>query len=192
MNTNIRNKNKRSRRTGFKGYIQVYTGSGKGKTTAALGIALRAAGAGLKVFIGQFIKKGKYSEHNALKRFKDFITVKQYGTGFVKRTQSKEHRTQTEAIEAARKGLEETKKIIASGMYDIVILDEINVAVHYNLISVGDILDLLNAKPSHVELVLTGRYANEKIIEMADLVTEMKEIKHYYKKGVKARRGIEH
>lgn len=175
-----------------KGYIQVYTGNGKGKTTAALGLALRAAGAGLKVFIAQFIKSKKCSEHKALERFKDLITIKLYGTGFIKREQKKENERQTEANKAAQKGLEEIKKIIASATYDIVVLDEINVAVHYNLLSVADIMSLLNSKPSNIEIVLTGRYAHRRIIEKADLVTEMKEIKHYYKKGVKARKGIEH
>lgn len=168
------------------GYIQVYTGNGKGKTTAALGLALRAAGAGLKVFIAQFIKKRRCSEHMALERFKDLITVKQYGTGFLKgKAPAKSE------IKSAKKGLEEIKKIITSKMYDVVILDEINIATHYNLFSIEELLDVLDIKPRAVELILTGRYADKKIIEKADLVTEMKEIKHYYKKGVKARRGIE-
>ncbi|MDA8215546.1 MAG: cob(I)yrinic acid a,c-diamide adenosyltransferase [Nitrospiraceae bacterium] len=170
-----------------RGYIQVYTGNSKGKTTAALGLALRAAGAGLKIFIAQFIKKRRCSEHKALERFKDLITINQYGTGFLKG----EKPTKSE-IDAARKGLEEVKSIIASTTYDMVILDEINVAVYHKLLNVEDIVDLLNSRPLNMEIVLTGRYADEKIIKMADLVTEMKEIKHYYKKGVKARRGIEH
>jgi cob(I)alamin adenosyltransferase len=170
-----------------KGYIQVYTGNSKGKTTAALGLALRAAGAGLKVFIAQFIKKRRCSEHKALDRFKDLITVKQYGTGFLKGGRSAKSETK-----AAQKGFEEVKSIIASKTYDMVVLDEINVAIHHNLLNVEDIVDMLNSRPSNIEVVLTGRYADEKIIEMADLVTEMKEIKHYYKKGVKARKGIEH
>jgi cob(I)alamin adenosyltransferase len=170
-----------------RGYIQVYTGNSKGKTTAALGLALRAAGAGLRVFIAQFIKKRRCSEHKALERFKDLITINQYGTGFLKG----EKPTKSE-IDAARKGLEEVKSIIASTTYDMVILDEINVAVYHKLLNVEDIVDLLNSRPLNMEIVLTGRYADEKIIKMADLVTEMKEIKHYYKKGVKARRGIEH
>lgn len=169
-----------------KGYIQVYTGNGKGKTTAALGLALRAAGAGYKIFIGQFIKKKKCSEHKALERFKDLITVKQYGTGFLRG----ESPTGSE-IESARKGLEEVKRIIISKMYDVVILDEINIATHYNLFSIEELLDVLDIKPRAVELILTGRYADKKIIDKADLVTEMKEIKHYKKKGVKARVGIE-
>ncbi len=170
-----------------RGYIQVYTGNSKGKTTAAIGLALRAAGAGLKVFIAQFIKKRRCSEHKALDRFKDLITVKQYGTGFLK-----EGRPTKSEIDAAQRGFKEVKDVILSKTYDIVILDEINVATHRGLLSIDDILDLIEKKPANVELILTGRYADERIIEMADLVTEMKEIKHYYKRGVKARRGIEH
>lgn len=170
-----------------KGYIQVYTGSGKGKTTAALGLALRAAGAGLRVFIAQFIKKRRCSEHIALERFKDLITIKQYGTGFLKKGGSTKS-----AINIVKKGFDEVKGIILSNACDIVILDEINVAVHHKFIDIEDIINVLNSKPSGVEVVLTGRYADKRIIEIADLVTEMKEIKHYYKKGVKARKGIEH
>ena len=169
-----------------KGYIQVYTGNSKGKTTAALGLALRAAGAGLKVFIGQFIKKRRCSEHKALERFKDLITVKQYGTGFLKGGKP----TRSE-ITAAKKGLEEVKKAISSKKYDMVILDEINIAVRNNLIPVEELLDLLEKKPPEIELILTGRYADDKVIDRADLVTEMKEIKHYFRKGIKARVGIE-
>lgn len=169
-----------------KGYIQVYTGGGKGKTTAALGVALRAAGSGLKVFIAQFIKKGKYSEHKALERFKDLITVKQYGTGFLKGGGP----TKSE-IEAARKGLEEVKGIITSKLYDVIILDEVNIVAHYNLFSAEELLNVMDLKPPHMELILTGRYADERVIKRADLVTEMKEIKHYIQRDVKARRGIE-
>lgn len=169
------------------GYIQVYTGNSKGKTTAALGLALRAMGAGHKVFIAQFIKKGKTSEHKALKRFSDLIEIRQYGTGFI-RTE----KPLPADIEAAEAGLHEVEKIIMAGHYDMVILDEINVAIYKKLISIDDVLRLLNTKPAHVELVLTGRYADEKIIERADLVTEMKEIKHYFSAGVGARLGIEH
>lgn len=169
-----------------KGYIQVYTGNSKGKTTAALGLALRAAGAGLKVFIAQFIKKRRCSEHKALERFSDLITFKQYGTGFLKGD-----KPTGQEINAAKKGLEEVKKIITSSKYDMVILDEINIAVHYKLISVDELLRVLDTKPAGVELVLTGRYADKRIIEKADLATEMKEIKHYLQKGIKARAGIE-
>jgi cob(I)alamin adenosyltransferase len=170
-----------------KGYIHVYTGNAKGKTTAALGLALRAVGAGLRVFIAQFIKKTKCSEHKALDRFNDLITVKQYGTGFLKSVKP----TKSE-IAAARKGLEEVKKAISSKKYDMVILDEINIATHNNLIQIEELLDLLEKKPPEIELILTGRYADDRVIEKAELVTEMKEIRHYYKKGIKARKGIEH
>lgn len=169
-----------------RGYIQVYTGNGKGKTTAALGLALRAAGAGLKVFIIQFIKKRRCSEHKALERFSDLITIKQSGTGFLKTGR----RTRGE-IEAAHKGLKEVEEVIQSRKYDVVILDEINVATHYGLIEVDELLKILDLKPSGVEIILTGRYADERVIERADLVTEMKKIKHYRDAGVKARSGIE-
>ncbi|MGO9611904.1 MAG: cob(I)yrinic acid a,c-diamide adenosyltransferase [Dissulfurispiraceae bacterium] len=169
-----------------KGYIQVYTGNSKGKTTAALGLALRAAGAGLTIFIAQFIKKRRCSEHKALERFSDLITLRQYGTGFLKGAEPTD-----QEITAAKEGVKEIKEIVASSMYDLVILDEITVAVHDRLISSDDVLDLFDVKPLDVEMVLTGRYADERIIERADLVTEMNEIKHYIKKGVKARVGIE-
>jgi len=168
------------------GYIQVYTGSGKGKTTAALGLALRAAGAGLNVFIAQFIKKRRCSEHTALERFKDLITVKQYGTGFLKA----ETPTRIE-IDSAGNGLEEVKKLIRSKKYNVIILDEINVAIHKKLLDVENVLEMLDSKPRGIELILTGRNADKKIIEKADLVVEIKEIKHYISKGVKARIGIE-
>jgi cob(I)alamin adenosyltransferase len=169
-----------------KGYIQVYTGDGKGKTTAALGLAIRAAGAGLKVFIGQFIKGRIASEHNALKRFENEIAVKQYGTGFVK------EKITEKAKATALRGLNEIKHIIHSGDFDVVILDEINVAIHKGLINVDDVIDILRSKPQGVEIVLTGRNCHQKIVKLANLVTEMKEVRHYYKKGVKARRGIEY
>ncbi len=170
-----------------RGYIQVYTGNGKGKTTAALGLALRAAGAMLKVFIAQFIKKRKCSEHKALERFSDLITVNQYGTGFLKR-----EKPTKDQVDSAKKGLEDVKKALLSGQYDMVILDEVNIAVHYGLISADDVLGLIDKKPPETEVIITGRYANEKLIKKADLVTEMKEIKHYFKEGVKARKGIEY
>ncbi len=170
-----------------KGYIHIYTGNGKGKTTAALGLALRAMGAGLKVFVGQFMKKRICSEHKALERFKDLITIKQYGTGFLR---SKIPTPSEKA--SAKKGLKDVKKALLSGQYDMVILDEVNIAVHYGLISANDVLGLIDKKPPETEVIITGRYANEKLIRKADLVTEMKEIKHYFKQGVKARRGIEY
>ncbi|MCJ7539435.1 MAG: cob(I)yrinic acid a,c-diamide adenosyltransferase [Desulfobacterales bacterium] len=170
----------------MKGYIQVYTGNGKGKTTAALGLAIRAAGAGLKVFIAQFIKMGEYSEIKALKRFKDLITVEQFGSGrFIKGTPS------ASDIEAARKGVEKIKAAFTSGQHNVVIMEEANVAAGLGILSVEDILKIMDEKPKDVELVITGRGADSRIIEKADLVTEMKEVKHYFQKGVKARIGIE-
>jgi cob(I)alamin adenosyltransferase len=170
----------------MKGYIQVYTGNGKGKTTAALGLAIRAAGAGLKVFIAQFNKKGDYSEIKALKRFADLITVEQYGLG-----RFTDGKPLPEDIEAARKGLKRVKSILSAGEYQVVVLEEANVATKYGLFSVQDLLSVMLAKPDTVELVITGRGASPRIIENADLVTEMKAVKHYYQKGIRARIGIE-
>ncbi|WDN87699.1 cob(I)alamin adenosyltransferase [Desulfosarcina sp. BuS5] len=171
---------------GFKGYLQIYTGNGKGKTTASLGLSIRAAGAGMKVFIGQFMKMGDYSEIKALERFSDLITIEQYGIkGFVKGKPSPED------IAASKKGLEKIKSIVASGAYDLVILEEGNVAVMCGLFDVQELIDIIDAKPDNMELVITGRGADPGVIERADLVTEMKEIKHYYQKGVNARVGIE-
>jgi cob(I)alamin adenosyltransferase len=171
-----------------KGYVQVYTGNGKGKTTAAIGLAVRAAGSGLKVYIAQFMKGSKYSEIRALEKLKSNITVKQYGSGhFIKKGQEPDEKDR----ELAQACLKEVRGIIASGIYDVVILDEIGVAQYFKLCSVADIIDLIDAKPENVELILTGRKTDGRIIEKADLVTEMREIKHYYSKGVPARKGIE-
>ncbi len=170
----------------MKGYVQVYTGNGKGKTTASLGLAIRAAGAGLKVFIVQFLKMGDYSEIKALARFSDLITVEQYGLGrFVKGKPSPED------IEAGQKGLERVKSVIAAGKHDVVIIEEGNVAVMCGLFPIEELLNIVDKKPDNVELIITGRGAAQSLIDKADLVTEMKEIKHYYQKGVAARVGIE-
>ena len=170
----------------MKGYIQVYTGDGKGKTTAAIGLAIRAAGAGFKVYIAQFVKGMKYNEFNIIDKLKDFITVKQYGRKcFIHDIPAKED------INLAREGLKEVKEIMCSGKYQLIILDEANIATHFNLFSVEDLLDIINSKPEQVELIITGRMADPRIINVADLVTEMKEVKHYYKKGVESRDGIE-
>lgn len=169
-----------------KGYVQVYTGDGKGKTTAALGLALRAVGNDFKVFIAQFVKGLEYCEIKALKRLSDSITVKQYGRGcFIQNNPTKED------IAAARNGLCEITEVISSGKYDLVILDEINIALHFKILTLQDVLDLIEIKPGNVELVLTGRRAEKEIIDKADLVTEMREVKHYFTKGVMARKGIE-
>jgi len=164
--------------------IQVYTGNGKGKTTAALGLAIRAAGAGKKVFIGQFIKGKLYSELKTLKKIKD-IRVEQFGRGcFIRRRPDKKD------IEAAQKGLEKVKKFVL-GKFDVVILDEINIAIKLGLLKTGEVLKFIRRAPKKIELILTGRNAPAEILKVADLVSEIKEIKHYYKKGLKARRGIE-
>ena len=169
-----------------RGYIQVYTGNGKGKTTAALGLALRALGAGMKVFIAQFIKQKRCSEHVILTRFRDRLTIKRYGRGFILK-----RRPGAADIRAAQEGLAEIIAALKSKAFDVVILDEANVAMHYGLISLNDLLYLMEMKPRGTELVITGRYADERVIERADLVTEMREIKHYKTHGVRARRGIE-
>lgn len=168
-----------------KGYVQIYTGNGKGKTTCSLGLSLRAICAGKKVYFGQFVKGMDYSElraPNILPNFK----MKQYGRdGFIFNNPTDED------IKLAKEALKELKEILSSGEYDVVVMDEINIAIYYKLFSVEEVMDMLDKKAEHVEVIMTGRYANEKLIERADLVTEMKEIKHYYKQGVQARVGIE-
>lgn len=169
------------------GYIHVYTGNGKGKTTAAFGLALRAICAGKKVYIGQFIKGMKYSELDAVNYLPNLV-IEQYGRNcFIKNKPTRED------IELARNGLNKIRKIIEDGAYDIVILDEVNVAVYYNLFTAKDVIDVISKVPKErdMEIILTGRYAPQEFIDIADLVTEMKEIKHYYQKGVMARKGIE-
>jgi len=169
-----------------RGYVHVYTGSGKGKTTAALGLALRAAGAGLRVFFAQFLKSGRYSEIAALERFGDRLTLRQYGRGrFVR------GKPATEDAEAARTGLGEACEALLSGEYQVVVLDEANVAVALGLFPVDELLEIVACKPEGVELVITGRDADLRLIERADLVTEMRDVKHYYSRGVHARAGIE-
>jgi len=170
-----------------KGLIHVYTGMGKGKTTAALGLALRASGAGFKVHMIQFMKGRKYSEIYAIKNLKNF-TISQFGRDeFVNK-----EKPEKIDIDLAEKGLAYAKDIIKNGEYDLVILDEINVAVDYKLIALNDVLDLIKQKPKELELVLTGRYAHPEIIKNSDLVTEMLEIKHPYQKGIKCRKGIDY
>ncbi|MDD3350800.1 MAG: cob(I)yrinic acid a,c-diamide adenosyltransferase [Eubacteriales bacterium] len=167
------------------GYIQVYTGNGKGKTTAALGLTLRALCAGNKVFFGQFMKGQEYSELKAVSYFEK-LTMKQFGTpSFINGTPSKED------IEQAKHGLSVTKEALWSGRYDLVVFDEINTALYFHLVEIEEVLQILEGKPKKTEVVLTGRYAPQEIIDRADLVTEMKEIKHYYNAGVAARVGIE-
>ncbi len=169
-----------------KGYIQIYTGNGKGKTTAALGLALRSAGAGHRVFIGQFLKSGDYSEIGALRRFDDLITIKQFGAPhFINNEVAEEDRL------LAEKGIAELASVLASGEWDVVIADELNVALHLDVIPLEDALYLIGEKKEKTELIITGRYAPKEIVGLADLVTEMTEVKHYYSEGVSARTGIE-
>ncbi len=169
----------------MKGYIQVYTGNGKGKTTAALGLALRAAGADKQVYIAQFVKGMPYSEQKILPAI-DKITLKQYGRGcFIYQKPTPED------IEAARDGLKEVALILKKGEHDVVVLDEACIALYYSLFSFDELNEAITNRAAHVEVVVTGRYAPPELIELADLVTEMKEIKHYYTSGVEARSGIE-
>lgn len=170
------------------GQFQVYTGNGKGKTTAALGLALRASGAGLRVYFCQFIKLGEYSELKALRAL-EAVTVEQFGSGkglLIHREASREE------LECARAGFERLSKALCSGKYDVVIADEINCALTCGLLTEDDLLTLADRRPEGVELVFTGRGATEAVLERADLVTEMRPIKHYYAdKRLPARVGIE-
>ena len=168
------------------GYIHVYTGNGKGKTTAAFGLAMRAAGRGKKVIIIQFMKPDKgYGEQVSARKLG--IEVYPFGTNrFVSKKNPKKG-----DIERANKALEFAKEKLKE-MYDMMVLDEINVALDFNLIKLEDVLSLMDSIPEKTELILTGRYAKNEIIERAHLVTEMKEIKHYYQIGIMAREGIEY
>ena len=169
-----------------KGYVHIYTGRGKGKTTAALGLGLRAVGAGFKVYMIQFMKGRRYSEIDSIEQISNFKIV-QYGRDeFV----SKENPEQVD-IDLAQKGFSHAKEILKKGKYDLIILDELNVAIDYNLISLDDVIRLIEEKPKNIELVLTGRYAHPELVKIADVVTEMLEIKHPYQEGIKARKGID-
>lgn len=166
--------------------IHIYTGNGKGKTTAALGLSVRAAGAGKKIFFGQFVKGMAYSEIKLITEQIPQIDHQLFGRRcFINRE------PEPEDFQAAQKGLQTVKELIKSGKYDLIVLDELNIALHYHLIKTEDVLALLDEFPSETELVITGRYAPPELIEKADLITEMKEIRHYYQKDVKARKGIE-
>jgi cob(I)alamin adenosyltransferase len=172
----------------FKGYVQVYTGNGKGKTTAALGLCLRAAGHGLRSYIGQFLKGQAYGELAAARKLKPFVTIEQFGRkGFVHVTANPDE----EDVRRARAGLEKCRRAMLSRRFSIVVLDEINVALHFRLLDDKAVHSLLDQKPAEVEVVLTGRFAPPSLLRRADLVTEMKDKKHYYARGVRARVGIE-
>lgn len=171
-----------------KGYVQIYTGNGKGKTTAAIGQAVRAAGFGLKTYIVQFMKEYPYNELKGLIHLKEWIIIEQFcGDDFVYR---KELPDKME-IDKARRGLEKAKAKMLNGDFDIIILDEVCVAIYFGLFNDEEILTFIKQKPDNIEIILTGRYCPDKLIERAELVTEMKEIKHYYQDGIAARKGIE-
>ncbi|MBN2399894.1 MAG: cob(I)yrinic acid a,c-diamide adenosyltransferase [Candidatus Aminicenantes bacterium] len=171
------------------GYIQVYTGNGKGKTTAALGLALRAAGRGMRTYIAQFLKKGEYGELLAVKRFMPkLITIEQFG---LPEFHHQENGVLSVEREAAEAGLDAARNAMNSGAYRILVLDEINTLLHFKIIAVKPVLQLLTEKPRALEMILTGRYAPTEVLAHADLITDMQEIRHYYQKNVQARTGIE-
>jgi cob(I)alamin adenosyltransferase len=169
------------------GLIQVYTGSGKGKTMASLGLAIRAAGHGLKVHMIQFMKgRIDYGELKTAEKIEGF-TIEQFGRpDFV----DKENPAQ-EDIELARDALARSEEVIMCGKYDIVILDEVNVAIEWNLIEVDRVIEILKKKPKEVEVILTGRHARQELIDLADLVSEIREVKHPYTRGMHSRFGVD-
>ena len=173
-----------------KGLIIVNTGPGKGKTTAAMGTALRAVGNGLKVLMLQFLKGSwHYGELDAVKAFGDNWVIKQMGRGFVKVGGAE---TDPEDIRLVEEAWAEAEQAILSGTWDLVILDEINYAISYKMLDPEKVVAALKKKPEMVHVILTGRNAHPSIVEIADTVTEMKEVKHAYTKGIEAQRGIEY
>lgn len=169
-----------------KGYIHIYTGNGKGKTTAAFGLALRAICSGKKVYIGQFVKSMKYNETKIETSYPKQICIEQYGRDcFIN------HDPEKIDVDMAQKGLEKITDIIMSEAYDLVILDEVTIAIYYKLITTDQLIKILKNKPQSCELVITGRYAPNELYQYADLITEMQEIKHYYQEGVLSRDGID-
>jgi len=168
-----------------KGYVHVYTGNGKGKTTAALGVALRTLLSGKRVYFAQFIKGSDTSELLLTNYFDEF-TIVQYGSGRFVAT-----RPEAQDILAARAGLENCREILSSGMYDLVVLDEVNIAVYYGFLTVDEVIDALEKRAPQVEVICTGRNAHPALVDHADLVTEMVKVKHYFTEGVRGRKGIE-
>jgi len=186
--TNQKQNSSKEKPDEFKGLVEVYTGDGKGKTTAALGLAFRAAGHGFRSYIGQFLKGQPSGELQAARKLQPLVTIEQFGRKkFIKVTENFEE----EDYRLAAEGLKKCLKAMLGGEYQIVILDEINVALNLGLIKEEEIQKFLDQKPEGVEIVLTGRYAPQSVIDRADLVTEMVCRKHYYDKGVRARKGIE-
>ncbi|OWP55318.1 MAG: ATP--corrinoid adenosyltransferase [Thermoplasmatales archaeon B_DKE] len=189
------------------GLVEVYTGNGKGKTTAAFGLAFRAVGWGMKVYVIQFMKMGTYGENQSSAKFADNLKVEYIGKPYFIAWEEDiplEDRERirnvrlfprghppSDYVTLAQESLKNAKSEMISGKWDIVIMDEINVALYYKLIEQVQLVDLIDAKPGNVELVFTGRNVPEEILKRADLITEMREIKHPYSKGVSARRGID-
>jgi cob(I)alamin adenosyltransferase len=169
------------------GLIQVYTGDGKGKTTCALGLALRAVGQGFKVFMVQFLKSDDTGEVQAVQRLAPDFTIQSFGTpGFPKLTDP-----DPKTVETARQAFALARQVILAGDHDLVILDEVNLSLTYGLVPLDEMQEVLRQRPPHVEVVLTGRGAPPELMALADLVTEMRPVKHYFEAGVTARRGIE-
>ncbi len=173
--------------SGHQGLVQVYTGSGKGKTSAALGLGLRAAGHGFEVYMIQFMKgQINYGEINAVKHIPNF-TIRQFGRpDFVDKP-----KPDPEDVKLAKEALNHAREIIEIGTVDFLILDEVNVAMDFGLVTEQEVIALIESRPAHMEVVLTGRYAPASIIELADLVSEVREVKHPFQKGVAARKGVE-
>ncbi|MFQ5712106.1 MAG: cob(I)yrinic acid a,c-diamide adenosyltransferase [Candidatus Geothermarchaeales archaeon] len=168
------------------GLVHVYTGDGKGKTTAALGLAMRACGHGFRVYMIQFMKGGwDYGELRVAEKLPNF-TIRQFG----RPTLVDKGKPSKIDVDLAREALSHAKEVVGSGKYDIVILDEVNVALEWKLIELSEVLEMIREKPRSVELVLTGRYAPRELVEVADLVTEMREVKHPYSRGILARKGL--
>ena len=176
-----------------KGFIHIYTGNGKGKTTAAFGLAVRALCAGKNVYVGQFVKSMKYNETRIAEIFDGTnpkfgkICIEQLGGGCFIDTKP------TEAdIALAAEGLRHCAEIMASGEYDVVIFDELTIALHFGLIATDEVIEVLNRRNPSTEVVITGRYAPQELIDIADLVTDMQEVRHYYTQGILSRNGIDH
>lgn len=170
------------------GFTQIYTGNGKGKTTAAIGQAIRAAGFGLKTYIAMFMKEYPYNEIKALERFNDLIKVEQFADDkfvFTREEPSEENRRK------AKLGLKNSYEKMINQEFDLIILDEVLVSIYFGLITKDEVIPFFENKPKNVELILTGRYCPEEFYSFADLITEMKEVKHYYEKGILSRKGIE-
>lgn len=168
-----------------RGYLQVYTGDGKGKTTAAVGLALRAALAGKRVFVGQFVKSMQYHECR-IEELLPAIHFEQFGLGC-----ALVHEPSEEDIRTGREGLRRVAEVMRSGAWDLVVLDEVTIALYFRFFTTAELLEAIEAREPHVEIVCTGRYAPDELVTAADLVTDMRCVKHYYDAGVPARSGIE-